>query len=155
LALVAVTAFYSYRSPSSRQHGYTWKYALEAAENSASAGNAPVLICSDFPEADYAVMPVDSAKESILFTPLSYYRLSVPVVPLPRALNGEAMRVGSNFLQEAARKHERFLALAYSPSYKTLEWLTRGAAATHTVHTLGVFDGIMVLEFVPRTSLTP
>ena len=59
-------------------------------ENNASADNAPVIICSDFPEADYVPMPMDSAKESRLFTQLSYYKLTVPVVPLPRALNEEA-----------------------------------------------------------------
>ena len=37
-ALVAVTAYHSFSSPSSRAHNYTWKYALEAAEKSASAG---------------------------------------------------------------------------------------------------------------------
>jgi hypothetical protein len=96
-------------------------------------------------------MPLDTAKDSNYFTQLSYYRLSVPVVPLPLALNDEAMRVGSRFLQEAATKHERFLALAYLPSYRTLDWLAQSAAATHTVRKLGVFDGFEVLEFVPRT----
>ncbi len=151
VALMATTAYQYYSSPSSGQHGYTWKYALEAAEKNASADNAPVLICSDYPEADYVEMPLNSAKNSPFFTPLSYYRLSVPVVPLPRALNDEAMRVGSRFLQEAATKHERFLALAYQPSYRTLDWLAQSAAATHTVRKLGVFDDIEVLEFVPRT----
>jgi hypothetical protein len=97
-------------------------------------------------------MPLDSAKDSPFFAPLSYYKLSVPVVPLPNQLNGEAMRVGSRFLQEAAQKHERFLAIAYK-QYGTLEWLAQMAAATHSVRKLGVFDGVEVLEFVPRTGL--
>jgi len=153
VALVGITAFQHYNSPFFRHHLYTWKYALEYAEKNASTDGAPVLICSDFPEADYETMPVDSAKESRLFTPLSYYRLSVPVVPMPRALNGEAMRVGSGFLQEAARKHERFLALAFRPSYGTLDWLSQSATATHSVRSLGEFDGIRVLEFMPRNDL--
>jgi hypothetical protein len=151
VVLVAISAFFSYSSPFSRQHFYTWKYALEVAEKNASADGAPVLICSDFPEADNATMPLDSAKKSPFFSPLSYYRLSVPVVPMPRALNDEAMRVGSRFLQEAATKHERFLAVAYKPSYATLDWLSQSATATHSVRKLGVFDDIEVLEFVPRT----
>lgn len=150
IALVATTACMSLSSPSARQHGYTWKYALDVAEKNASVDDAPVLICSDFPEADYVAMPMDSAKNSNLFTPLSYYRLSVPVVPLPRALNDEAMRVGSVFLQQAAQRRERFLALANTPSYKTLDWLANSASATHDVHKLGVFDGVEVLEFEPR-----
>jgi len=151
VVLVAISAFFSYSSPFSRQHFYTWKYALEVAEQNASTDGASVLICSDFPEADNATMPLDSAKKSPFFSPLSYYRLSVPVVPMPRALNDEAMRVGSRFLQEAATKHERFLAVAYKPSYATLDWLAQSAAATHSVRKLGIFDDIEVLEFVPRT----
>jgi hypothetical protein len=65
------------------------------------------------------------------------------------------MRVGSSFLQQAAYKHERFLALAIFSSYKTLDWLTQNAAATYSVRKVGEFDGIQVLEFVPRTSPTP
>jgi hypothetical protein len=153
VAFVAITARQYYSSPSSRQHGYTWKYALEVAEHNASADDAPVLICSDLPESDYAPMPLKTAKDNVLFMSLSYYKLSVPVVPLPRALNDEAMRAGSRFIEEATRKHERFLALAFQPSYATLDWLAENAAATHSVRKLGVFDGIEVLEFVPRTGL--
>jgi len=157
VALVTVTAttLLEARLPTAKVHGYAWKYALEYVEKNASTDDAPVMICSDFPEADYATMPLNSAKDSKLFAQLSYYKLTVPVVPLPRALNNEAMRVGSSFLKEAAQKHERFLALANEPSYRTLDWLTQNAAATHSVRKLGVFDGIEVLEFVPRARLTP
>jgi hypothetical protein len=152
IALVAVTVYHSFRSPSSRAHNYTWKYALEAVEKSASADNAPVLICSDLPESDYLPMPVGSAiKDSAIFAPLSYYPLSVPVVPLPRALNEAAIQAGGQFLQEAAKRRERFLALAFEPSYETLDWLASNAEGTHSVHELGIFDRVKVLEFIPRT----
>jgi hypothetical protein len=151
VALVSISGYLSCSSSSSRQHAYnTWKYALEAAERNASVDNAPALICSDFVESNYATMPVDSAKDSAMFAQLSYYKLSVPVVPLPKQFNDEARRVGSLFLREAAQKHERFLALGYWPSYETLDWLAQSAAATHSVRKVGIFDGIEVLEFVPR-----
>jgi len=149
VALVAATAFQSFHSPDSREHGDNWKYALAFAEKNASADDAPVLICSGFVEADYTAMPLDSAKESILFAQISYYKLSVPVIPMPRSLNGEAIRVGSLFLQEAAQKHQRFLALEYQP-YNTLEWLAHNASGTYDVRKLGIFNAIEVLEFVPR-----
>jgi hypothetical protein len=154
IALVTVTAWSQFSSPLAKLHDSTWKYALEYAEKNAGADDAPVVICSDFPEADYSTMPPDSdsAKGSKLFAQLSYYKLSVPVVPMPRTLNDEAIRVGSSFLQEAAQKHERFLAIAKDPSYKTLAWLTQNAAATHSVRKLGEFDRAELLEFVPRTS---
>lgn len=139
--------------PLFRVHNYTWKYALDVAEKNASAGNAPVLICSDLPESDHLPMPVGAAiKDSALFAPLSYYHLSVPVVPLPRALNDEAIQAGSQFLQEAKQRHERFLALAFEPSYNTLDWLASNTEGSHRVHELGVFDRIKVLEFIPRAS---
>jgi len=152
VAFVMITAFFSFSSPLSRRHQVSYKYALEAAERSASVDGAPVLICSNFPESNYVEMPLDSAKESKFFAPLSYYKLSVPVVPLPEDLNGEAIRVGSRFLKEAASKRERFLAVAYQTSYRTLDWLTQSAAATYTVRELGTFDDTKVLEFIPRTA---
>ena len=133
-------------------HGYSWKNALRTAEKSATVDGAPVVICSDFPQSDYTTMPVDAAvKDSSLFTPLSYYKLSVPVVGLPRALNDEAIRDGQRFLQTASQ--ERFLALGFSPSYPTLEWLIQNTAHTHTVRQLGKFDDIKVLEFTPLAHL--
>ena len=151
-ALVAATAYHSFSSPSSGVHNYTWKYALEVAEKSASADNAPVLICSDLPESDHMPMPVGPAiKDSAIFAPLSYYHLTVPVVPLPRALNDEAVQDGSRFLQQAVQRQERFLALAFEPSYETLDWLASAAKGTHRVQELGIFDRVKVLEFIPQT----
>lgn len=153
VALVATGAYRKLRSENSHQHGYTWKYALELAEKSASPDNAPVLICSDFPSADYFSMPVGAAaKDSGFFTPLSYYKLSVPVVGLPRALNDEAMRIGSDFVHQAGQRRERFLALGYRPSFETLRWLRKIASPAYDVSTLGQPDGILVLEFRPRKS---
>ena len=154
--VVSVTAYQCVRSPESRQHGYTWKYALEFAEKNASVDHAPVLICSDFPSADYLPMPVGAeVKNSGLFTPLSYYKVSVPVVAMPRALNNEAVRAGSAFVQEAAQRRERFLALAYIPSYETLDWLTSISSPTHVARKLAELDEIQVLEFDPRGSEPP
>jgi hypothetical protein len=96
-------------------------------------------------------MPVGSAiEETGILPPLSYYKVSVPVSPLPRGLNDEAIRAGSEFLQQQAQRHQRFLALAFVQSYGTLDWLAKEAAGTDDVRQLGVFDGVKVLEFVPR-----
>ena len=151
-ALVAVSSYHYFRSPSSQAHNYTWKYALEVAEKIAATDNAPVLICSDLPESNYLPMPVGSAiKDSAIFAPLTYYPLSVPVVPLPRALNEAAIQAGAQFLQEAAKRRVHFLALAFEPSYETLDWLASNAEGTHRVHEVGIFDRVKILEFIPRT----
>jgi hypothetical protein len=95
-------------------------------------------------------MPVGPAiEESGVLPPLVYYKLTVPVAPLPRSINEETIRAGSLFLQR--QEQRRFLAMAFIESYGTLEWLTKAAASNHTVHELGAFDGVKVLEFVPRT----
>ena len=95
-------------------------------------------------------MPVGSAiLESGILPPLSYYKLSVPVTPLPRALNNEAMQDGSRFLQRAAQRHQRFLAMAFVQSYDTLDWLAKTGGGRFGVHELGQFDGVKVLEFEP------
>ena len=149
-ALVVVAACVCFTAASFHRHMYSWKDALAFAEKNASADNAPVLICSDIPEADHMRMPVGAAiEETGILPPLSYYKLTVPVAPLPRALNEEAIRAGSVFLQQQAER--RFLAMAFIESYGTLDWLAKAAGASHTVHELGVFDGVKVLEFVPRT----
>lgn len=150
VALVATTASFYYSYPLSSRHMPSWKYALEFAEKNASVDDAPVLMCSGLVESNYAAMPLDSAKDSNLFPWLLYYKLSVPVVPLPQALNGEAIRVGSRFLQEATQKRERFLVLAHMPSIGTIEWLAHSASDAYSVRKLGVFDGVEVWEFLPR-----
>jgi hypothetical protein len=97
-------------------------------------------------------MPVGSEiKDSALFAPLSYHQLSVHVVPMPRALNAESVQAGSQVPARAAQRHERFLALAFEPSYETLDWLASHAEGTHRVHEVGIFDRVKVLEFIPRT----
>jgi hypothetical protein len=151
LAMVAVMALISFTSRRARSHETSWKAALAFAEKNSSADNAPVLICSGLSESDYMLMPTGSAiEDSGILAQLSYYKLTVPVVPLPLSLNDQAMRLGSRFVQQAADRHERFLAMAFVSSYKSLDWLASNAAGIDYVHELGVFDGIKVLEFVPR-----
>lgn len=151
IALVAAAGVNFFTSPDLRRHMPSPKYALEAVEKDASSDNAPVVICSGFVEADHAAMPVNSPKDTFLFAPLSYYKLTVPVVPMPRTLNDEAIRVGSLFLRQATQKHERFFALSDKPSYSIIDWLTRAASDSYDVRNLGVFDETTVLEFVPRS----
>jgi hypothetical protein len=85
-----------------------------------------------------------------MFAPLTYYKLSVPVLGLPRALNDEAIQIVSRFLQAPVRRRERFLALGFAPSYETLHFIESRASATHNERLLGTPDGIAVLEFTPR-----
>ena len=59
---VAATAYQAFSSPTSKDHNYSWKYALEVVEKNASVDNAPVLICSDLPESDH--MPLPQGKQS-------------------------------------------------------------------------------------------
>jgi hypothetical protein len=100
-------------------------------------------------------MPSDSAsaKASKLFAPLSYYKLSVPVVPLPEGLNRETVRVFSSFLKDAEQKHKRFLVAGHVFSYAALDWVVQSSESAYVAHSLGTFDGIKVLEFLPRSKV--
>jgi len=130
-------------------HGYTWKYALEKANKSAAPDNAPLLICSDMPDSNFGPMPADAAND-ILFAPLSYYKAYSPVVPLPRALNKEAMEQVNNFLATAAPARQRFLALGFFPSNPTLDWITKRTKDTYVANNLGIYDGVTVMEYSPQ-----
>lgn len=67
---------------------------LEFVEKNASIDGATVLICSDFPESNVAPMPSgDAVKDNGYFAPLSYYKLSVPVLGLPRAVESNDKNV--------------------------------------------------------------
>ncbi|HEV2132782.1 MAG TPA: glycosyltransferase family 39 protein [Terracidiphilus sp.] len=126
------------------------KAAIEYAEKVAAPEHIAVIVCSDFVESNFAPMPVGDVTQSRFFAPLAYYRLTAPVVPLPKALNAEAMRIGGDFVKQAAAKHERFLAMGHEPSYPTLDWLAKQAGGAFTVRVLGVFSDVKVLEFTPR-----
>ncbi len=151
-ALVTWSAYQNYTSPTASAHRYSWKYALEFADANAAQDGSPLVICSDLPESDFWSMPTGPASESVLFAPLSYYKVRSTVVPMPRALNEQAQLIGKRFLAGAALHHERFLALAYKPSYPTLGWLESLASTTYVTHALGDFDGIAVIEFDPRNA---
>jgi hypothetical protein len=143
LLLVALTTYTYLTTPELHEHSFSWKSAIEVVERDASVDRAPVLMCSDYPEADYASLPdIDGTRQSRFFAPLSYYRLTVPVYGLPRTLNEEARRRSSEFIQIATQKHERFFAMAFQPSYPTLDWISRIASGSYDVHTVGIYDQI-------------
>ena len=155
LALVTVTATSYWLSPKSRKHDDSWKYALQLVEAHAAPTHSPVLICSDYPEADYQKLPSGPANDSRFLAQLSYYKLTVPAYVLPRSLNSASMQIGSQFLHTAIQKHKQLFAVAYYHSYPTLAWLTRQASDSFRVTDLGTFDGVKVLEFTPRPTPEP
>jgi hypothetical protein len=152
VVLVIWSAYQNYTSPMASIHGYSWKYALEFADANAAQDGSPLVICSDLPEADFQSMPTGPASESVLFAPLSYYKVRATIVPMPRALNEQAQIIGRRFLLRTALNHERFLALGFGPSYPTLDWFASLTSMTHVPHVLGEFDGIAVIEFDPRNA---
>jgi hypothetical protein len=151
VALVAWSAYQYYTSPFGGMHGYSWKYALAVADANASRDAAPILMCSDLPEADFH-MPSVPVADSALFSPISYYKVHTTVVPMPRALNEQAQMIGRDFLLQAAANHQRFLAMGFGPSYPTLQWLIRMTAMTHTTQVIGTYQGIAVIEFDPTAA---
>jgi hypothetical protein len=131
-------------------HRYSWKYALEVADKSARADNAPLLICSDVPESNFEPMPPDVyAATNTAFAPIFYYKVHSRVVPLPRALNGEAEAQINRFLATAAPAKQRFLVLGYLASEETFSWITERTRDSYVAHNLGTTDGVTVMEYRP------
>ena len=145
---MALCVFQAYSSPLSRRHEESWKESLAFADANAAADHAPLLMCSPLVEADFQPMPA-VASDSVLYAPLSYYKVNAPVVPLPRTLNDEAERQARQFLLKAAQEHTRFLVLAPWPSLRIVDLLAYYSQSTHTYRVLGNFDEIWVVEFVP------
>ena len=147
LMLVSFVSLQRFGLRQSRQHSYTWKYALAVADGMARGRSEPLIICSDFPEADFAPMPLSDAKSSKLFAQLSYYRVAAPVVPFPRSLTPLAIKEGETFLQDSKTRHQDFVVLGYLHSFDTLQWFETHSATTHVSHFIGDFDGVRVVEF--------
>ncbi len=147
-AFVALCAFQAYTSSLAYRHEESWKEALAFADANAAVDHAPLLMCSPLVEADFLPMPAE-VSESVLYSPLSYYRVKAPVVPLPRTLNAEAERQVKQFLLEAGQTRTRFLVLAPWPSLRILDLIAYDSQSTYSPHVLGKFDEIWVVEFVP------
>jgi hypothetical protein len=145
-AFVALCVSQAYRSPLSRWHEESWKGSLAFADTNAAQDNAPILMCSSLVEADYEAMPA-VASESVLYAPLSYYKVNARVVPLPRTLNAEAQRQVSQFL--LGNQGTRFLLLAPLPSKQIVDLVITSTQRTHTYRVLGESDNIFVVEFTP------
>jgi len=145
-AFVALCVSQAYRSPLSRWHEESWKGSLAFADANAAQDNAPILMCSPLVEADYEPMPAVPS-ESVLYAPLSYYKVNARIVPLPRTLNAETKRQVSQFLVE--NQGTRFLILAPWPSLPIVNLLAYDLQSTHSYRVLGSFDEIFVVEFTP------
>jgi hypothetical protein len=145
-AFVALCVSQAYRSPLSRWHEESWKGSLAFADANAAQDNAPILMCSPLVEADYEPMPA-VASESMLYAPLSYYKVNARIVPLPRTSNAETERQVSHFLM--GNEGTRFLVLAPLQSKQIVDLVIGYTQRTHTYRVLGESDNIFVLEFTP------
>jgi len=149
LVFVTACVLPAYQSPFSRRHEDSWKRSLAFADANAAEDHAPLLMCSPLVEADYEPMPA-VASESVLYSPLSYYKVSAPVVPLPRSLTPQSEQLVDRFLLSAVPQHQRFLALVPVPSLPILDYLAYSSSASYVPRALGTFDDILVVEFDPR-----
>jgi 4-amino-4-deoxy-L-arabinose transferase-like glycosyltransferase len=149
IAFVGLGAFQSYTSPLARWHEASWKEALAIADANAAADGAPVLMCSPLVEADFLPMPPVPV-ESVLYSPLSYYKVNARIVPLPRSLTDEAQRQVKQFLLKAAMERSRFVVLApRGPSQAILDFTAYYSHNAYTTRLLGLFEDIWVVEFDP------
>lgn len=151
LFCVSLVAFTFSELPCStwKTHGYSWKDALEVANKNAASDHAPMLICSGLRESSFEPMPGD-AKNSPLFSPLSYYKVNSPVIPLPRDFNSETRSQVNSFLATAIPARQRFLVLAHAESMPAEHWITAVTKEHYQARELGIYDEVTVMEYVPR-----
>jgi hypothetical protein len=149
VGLVAATVFLNFKSPYKRTHEITFKRAHEFVNANVAKDEAPVLVCSAFIESDFQPMPPNPASDNALLAQMSYYPLKASAVLLPGDLNDNTIRVASQSVQTAAQRGQRFLALAGPGSYSTLQWLAAYSSGVFAAHTIGEFDRVLVVEFVP------
>ncbi len=131
------------------QHGDSWMDAISDANAATAMDHAPLLVCSDLVESNFLPAgpnPLDDA----FYAPLSYYRPTSPVVPLPRAFNGAARDRVESFLRDAIPRKQRFVFIGYVPSWPTLDAIAAMTKDLYSHRTLGVYSGVAVVEFVPR-----
>ncbi len=151
LAVLTLSGFSFATLSMDNAHGYSWKYALQVADKSAAFDKAPLLICSDLTESNFQPMPADVyAATSPAFAPIFYYKVQSPVVPLPRALNEDAIAQINKFLATATPARQRFLVLGYMASEETLRWITERTKDCYVARNLGKTDGVTVMEYSPR-----
>jgi hypothetical protein len=145
---LALTVLVTQKQFGNPRHGYSWRDAVQEV-NRISTSNTPVLVCSDLPESDFEPLPAD-ATQSSFFSPFSYYKLNSTIVPLPRSLNQAAKDQVAKFLAGTAPNHPRFLLMAFGPSWDTMAYVSEQAKDSYFAHPLGLYDGIAVVEFLPR-----
>ena len=138
-----------WESPVRNWRFYSWRDALHAADAAAAQDHAPLLICSDLPEADYLPLP-DNALDSPVFAPISYYKVSVPVVGLPRSLNAAAKARIEKFLSSAIPARQRFFVLGFAGSSPILDEIVARTRGSDTIRLLGTYDQVQVMEFQPK-----
>ncbi|MGZ4815177.1 MAG: glycosyltransferase family 39 protein, partial [Terriglobales bacterium] len=130
------------------QHKYSWRDAIAAVNKNTSTDHAPVMVCSDLPESNSDSMLADINKIGF-FAPFTYYKLQSPFVPLPRAVNHVTATQVNKFLAAAIPARQRFLAMGFQPSWDTLRYISDVTKNSYTSHPLGVYDGVLVVEFTP------
>jgi hypothetical protein len=133
-----------------RDHGYSWKEALQVADANVASDHAPLLIASGLVESNSAPLPTDVIN-SPMFSPLSYYKVHGPVVALPRDLTPAAQAQVNKFLSNAVPARQRFVVLVHGGVEHNLNvWIENAAQDYYTANVVGAFDDVVVTEYVPR-----
>jgi len=147
MALVLTVAKAQIDAPA---HGHSWKGATEAVNAATLLDHAPVLVCSNLVESDFEPMPTKDVSESWLFSQFTYYKISTPIVPLPRTLNPRTQTLVRDFLRTAAPAHQRFFAMGHGDSVMVLHWIGTQLKDSYTARDVGQYDGVLVVEYQPK-----
>ena len=147
-ALAAASMAINYSPTFMSSHGYTWKFAIDAAEANTAQDHAPILMCSGIVDSNAAVGRLE--KTDGWLSPVNYYPLSSEVIGLPYSLTPVARREIDTFIQQAAQKKQRFLAMGFMPSYDSIRYMIEKSDGIYEARKVGIYDNIAVIEFRPK-----
>jgi hypothetical protein len=129
-------------------HGYTWKFAIDAAEVNSARDHAPILICSGIVDSNAATAPLDA--KHVWLPQLSYYPFSSPVVGLPYSLTPVARREIDDFVALSSEHKQRFLMMGWTPAYESIRYAIEKSDGKFEARRIGIYDNIAVVEFRPK-----
>ena len=122
IAIAAVALMVLISAPSAHYaHGGDWRAALASARATAGSSGMPVLIRSDFPEAEPFNWLNDPARKSYLFAPLAVYPVAGNVIPLPSHPNAASASYLDQLMPSLERSQRFLLVNMGDPSYQN--WL--------------------------------
>ena len=146
---VLATVVITYSPTFTASHGYTWKYAIDAAEKNTAQDHAPILMCSGIVDSNAATR-ILNADDAGWMAPIVYYPMTSRVLGLPYSLTPVARQEIDEFIAQQTASKQRFLAMGFMFSYDSIRYMVARSQGSFEAREIGIFDNVAVVEFRPK-----